>query len=200
MVRPRGAGPAPVAVSPTSPLVLAAEQARGHMGRTVPVPLTAAAGTVDLAARQVPAWLYDGKPPGGTIRLSRGDQLDVTLRDGLPEPTRNRWHGLALRRTWTARRASTRTHRRRRPSATASSYRPRHLLLSPTHRAAAAHGSRRSAGREGPIRAAGANVEAVLLRDDCTMGVGRDPKAVYADLRANGTSGPGRLGAGVDSA
>lgn len=96
MVRPRGAGPAPVAVSPTSPLVLAAEQARGHMGRTVPVPLTAAAGTVDLAARQVPAWLYDGKPPGGTIRLSRGDQLDVTLRDGLPEPTRNRWHGLAL--------------------------------------------------------------------------------------------------------
>ena len=42
-------------------------------------------------------WTYNGTVPGPLIRARRGDTLEITVRNQLPEHTTVHWHGLALR-------------------------------------------------------------------------------------------------------
>lgn len=42
----------------------------------------------------VDTWSYDGQVPGPLLRYRRGDRLDVTFRNELPEPSAVHWHGL----------------------------------------------------------------------------------------------------------
>lgn len=60
-----------------------------HLG---PRPVTA-----DLAGRLVQTWAYQGELPGPTIRVTKGDTLAVTIRNGLPADTTVHWHGIAIR-------------------------------------------------------------------------------------------------------
>lgn len=41
-------------------------------------------------------WGYDGRVPGPTLRVKRGEELRVRLLNDLPEPTAIHWHGVRL--------------------------------------------------------------------------------------------------------
>ncbi|WP_219418105.1 multicopper oxidase family protein [Pseudonocardia nigra] len=66
-------------------------------GRTVRAALVAEEAEVDLGGRVVRTWSYDGRIPGSVLRCRAGDQLEIDVRNRLPEPTTVHWHGLRLR-------------------------------------------------------------------------------------------------------
>lgn len=43
-----------------------------------------------------PVWTYNGTIPGQQIRLRHGQQLQVTVKNALPQPTSVHWHGIRL--------------------------------------------------------------------------------------------------------
>lgn len=95
MNRPAG----PFRVMASSSAVRRTEELRygNGTGRTVRATLTADPAEVDLGGRVVSTWAYNGQAPGPILRCTAGDQLQVTLRNGLQEDTTIHWHGLRLR-------------------------------------------------------------------------------------------------------
>ena len=94
----RGSRPAATAVLADSAHVAAAERRRRAPNATlVPVRLTAQQSEVDLGGLTVRTWTYGGTIPGPTLRVRRGDVLQVRLDNQLPDPTTIHWHGVALR-------------------------------------------------------------------------------------------------------
>lgn len=84
-------------IAADDPLVAAAERRRFTTGATASRSLTAAPTTIDLAARTIETWAFDGVVPGPLLRANVGDMIEVTLANGLAEDTTIHWHGLALR-------------------------------------------------------------------------------------------------------
>lgn len=75
-----------------------AETARRSAGqRTVAARLRPRPLTVDLGGVTVDTWAYGDTVPGPVLRVGAGDQLRVTVDNGLPAETSVHWHGLALR-------------------------------------------------------------------------------------------------------
>lgn len=66
---------------------------RGTNGR-LQLRLDAAHGPVRIGGRNATALSYNGGLPGPTLRLNAGDQLGVTLHNGLDDPTNLHVHGL----------------------------------------------------------------------------------------------------------
>lgn len=89
--------PATSPIGPSSPPVMAAEAARFRSGRVVHQTLRAAPTTVDIGGTTVHTLAFNGSVPGPEIRVSRGDELRVRVRNELAAPTTVHWHGLALR-------------------------------------------------------------------------------------------------------
>ena len=87
----------PHLIGPDSPQVAAAEAARHKTGSAVPVALGAAAGPVDLGGVVVNTWSYHGQIPGPEIRVRKGDVVQATVGNHLPDQTTVHWHGIALR-------------------------------------------------------------------------------------------------------
>lgn len=60
--------------------------------------LRAAPGNVDLGGGKTSrAWVYNGFLPGPTLRARTGDNVGITLENGLPtEPTITHWHGMLV--------------------------------------------------------------------------------------------------------
>ncbi len=59
--------------------------------------MTAAVTDIDLGAGiVVSTWAWNGKVPADEIRLTRGQTLQITLANDLPEPSTIHWHGLAV--------------------------------------------------------------------------------------------------------
>ena len=56
----------------------------------------AAPAEVDLAGLVVSTWAYDGVVPGKLLRARVGDLVEVTVNNGLDEPTSIHWHGIAI--------------------------------------------------------------------------------------------------------
>ncbi|MEO6653230.1 MAG: multicopper oxidase domain-containing protein, partial [Ilumatobacteraceae bacterium] len=50
----------------------------------------------DLAGRTARTWAYNGRVPGEVLRASRGDLVEVTVSNDLPEATSIHWHGLSI--------------------------------------------------------------------------------------------------------
>lgn len=48
----------------------------------------------ELGNQKAATWGYNGTVPGPEIRLTEGDTLRVTVRNGLPEETTIHWHGV----------------------------------------------------------------------------------------------------------
>lgn len=51
---------------------------------------------VDLGGMVVSTWAYDGVVPGKLLRARVGDLVEVTVNNGLDEPTSIHWHGIAI--------------------------------------------------------------------------------------------------------
>ncbi|MDP7707158.1 multicopper oxidase family protein [Mycobacterium sp. TY815] len=75
----------------------AAEKARPHTGRTVTATLTAQPASLDLGGPVARTLAYGDALPGPLIRANVGDELAVTVRNRLGDATSVHWHGIALR-------------------------------------------------------------------------------------------------------
>jgi multicopper oxidase len=85
-------------IGPTDGLIGALERQRRRAGAGVKeIELHPLPGSVALGNETVNSWSYDGLIPGSEVRLSAGDVLRATVRNGLPDPTTIHWHGIALR-------------------------------------------------------------------------------------------------------
>ncbi len=87
----------PPVVGPHAPIVKATEAARYKSGRVVRQTLRASPTTVDLGGKTLQTWAFNGSVPGPQIRVRPGDELRVHLVNDLPETTTVHWHGLGLR-------------------------------------------------------------------------------------------------------
>ncbi|WP_347222395.1 multicopper oxidase domain-containing protein, partial [Mycolicibacterium poriferae] len=89
--------PGAIPVTPRAEAIELVEAKRPHTGRTVRATLTAQANTVDLGGPTARTLSYGAELPGPLVRANVGDQLEVTVTNGLDTPTSLHWHGLALR-------------------------------------------------------------------------------------------------------
>ena len=174
-------------IGPQSPQVAATEMARARSGKTVTRALTAAPGTVDLAGKQVQALLYDGRMPGKEIRVSKGDLLNVALRNDIDETGSIHWHGLALRNNMDGVPDLTQAPIPARGQFDYSFVVPESgtFWFHPHSGLQLDKGLYAPLIVEDPAEAI-ADVEAVLVLDDWMLGSGRTPEGVYADLQKNG--------------
>ena len=182
--------PSAVAVGPTDPVVAALERAsaRSGSGRNVARILTAAPATIDLGGTMVDTWAFDGAVPGGLLRATVGDSLDVTLRNRLPEPTTVHWHGLALRNDMDGVPGITQE-----PVAPGAEYRYQFQLRHPGTYWFHPHvGTQLDRGLYAPLLIddpsdpVETDVDAVLMLDDWLDGTGRTPDDELARLRREG--------------
>lgn len=85
-------------VQAMSEAVQKAEAARRATGqRVVSARLRPQPVTVNLGGRVVQTWAYGESVPGPVLRATAGDQLRVTVANGLDTDTSVHWHGVALR-------------------------------------------------------------------------------------------------------
>ncbi|WP_082947815.1 multicopper oxidase family protein [Mycobacterium sp. E2479] len=74
-----------------------AESARPHSGRTVTAKLAPQQAEVDLGGPVIRTLAYGNSIPGPVIRASIGDEVVVSVSNGLDHPTSVHWHGVSLR-------------------------------------------------------------------------------------------------------
>ncbi|MBS4727755.1 multicopper oxidase family protein [Mycobacterium sp. SM1] len=86
----------PSAGIPTA-AIAAGEAARPHTGRTVSATLAPARADIDLGGIIARTLAYNSTVPGPLIRANVGDELAVTVKNGLDHPTSVHWHGVTLR-------------------------------------------------------------------------------------------------------
>ncbi|MGI9510318.1 MAG: multicopper oxidase family protein [Geminicoccaceae bacterium] len=63
------------------------------------ISLTAAPSMVSLVGESYPStevWAFNGQVPGPVVRKRRGERLEITVTNDLPEPTTVHWHGLRV--------------------------------------------------------------------------------------------------------
>ena len=77
--------------------VAAAEAGRPHTGRTVEHALNPPPTDIDLGGIRVRTLAYGDTLPGQVIRADVGDDVAVTVTNGLDHDTSVHWHGIALR-------------------------------------------------------------------------------------------------------
>lgn len=77
--------------------IAAAEAARPHTGKTVTARLAAGTADIDLGGTRARTLAYNGQLPGPLIRAGVGDEIAVTVDNGLDHATSVHWHGIALR-------------------------------------------------------------------------------------------------------
>ncbi len=77
--------------------IAVAEAARPHTGRTVTAALTPGPADIDLGGTTARTLAYNNSVPGPLIRANVGDELAITVTNGLDHPSSVHWHGLALR-------------------------------------------------------------------------------------------------------
>jgi FtsP/CotA-like multicopper oxidase with cupredoxin domain len=75
----------------------AVEAARPHTGRTVAAELNPQRAQIDLGGVNAATFAYGDSLPGPVIRASVGDELAVTVKNGLSHSTSVHWHGISLR-------------------------------------------------------------------------------------------------------
>lgn len=89
--------PEPSDSSRMAAAIAQAEAVRPHSGRTVTATLTPQQTQVDLGGPIVRTLAYGNNIPGPVIRANIGDEVVVTVSNGLDHPTSVHWHGIALR-------------------------------------------------------------------------------------------------------
>lgn len=180
-------------VEPTDPAVAETEAMRGS-GPVRRHTLTARPTTLDLGGVRVQTWAYDEASPAQPIRVTLGDQLEVLLRNELPEATSVHWHGLALRNDMDGV-----------PGVTQPMVMPgeeftyRFTVATPgTHWFHPHHGTQLDRALyaplvvEDPSDTGDYDVDAVAVLDDWTDGIGPDPDQVLQLLR-DGQGGHGGM-------
>ncbi|QNJ92302.1 multicopper oxidase family protein [Mycolicibacterium fluoranthenivorans] len=181
--RPRSGGATPVSAD----AIAAAEAARPHTGRTVNVRLEAGPARVDLGGPVAQTYAYNQVVPGPLIRAGVGDELAVTLANGLPHASSVHWHGLALRNDMDGAAPAT-------PDVPATgdfTYRftaahPGTYWAHPHTDLDADHGLYLPVIIDDPREPGAYDAEWIVVLDDWTAGVGSSPQQLFDGLRTMG--------------
>ena len=175
--------------------IAAAEAARPHTGRIVTATLNPRPVTVDLGGKVVKTLGYAETVPGPLIRANVGDELRVTLTNGLGKPTSMHWHGIALRNDMDGATPATPDV----PTGASFTY----AFSVPDAGTYWAHphvGVELDTGLylplivDDPTAPANYDVEWIVMLDDWTDGVGRSPQQILADLEKGGMGAMGSMG------
>ncbi|AQT83175.1 oxidase [Mycolicibacterium litorale] len=184
-----------------SSLIDATEAARPHTGKTVSRRLTVAPADVDLGGPVARTLLYDGTLPGPLLRANVGDDLAVTVTNGLDHPTSVHWHGLALRNDMDG--AAPATPDIDRDASFAyrfSSPYPGTYWAHPHTGLDTDFGLYLPVIIDDPAEPGRYDAEWIVMLDDWTSGVGKAPQQIFDELRSAGMPGhrgmPGMPGMG----
>lgn len=176
-------------IGPDSPLVAAVErERRTATARTTSVALEAGVSEVDLGGVQVTTWTYNGELPGKEVRITRGDVLQASLSNRLPQPTTIHWHGLALRNDMDGVPELTQPQVAPDSGFTYDFVTPHAgtYWFHPHVGAQLDRGLYAPLVVEDPADGNDYDTELVIVLDDWLDGTGRDPDTVLADLKQNG--------------
>ncbi len=187
---------------------------------TAPVPSSAPAGPVaqeislraqesqiDLGGRVATAWAFAGQVPGRAVRAKIGERVRITVNNDLPEETSVHWHGLAVPNPMDGVPGLTTP-----AIASGSSFAYDFVVADAgTHWLHPHTGLQLDTGLyapfivEDPREIARYDHDWVVLLDDWTQGVGKDPQQIFDDLVAGGQRsdrgammGMGGMGMGAD--
>lgn len=166
--------------------IAAAEKARPHTGRTVTATLTPQPATIDLGGPIARSWAYGDALPGPLIRANVGDELAVTVKNRLNGPTSVHWHGLALRNDMDGVFPAT-------PNVAANSdftYRfssphPGTYWAHPHVGLQADYGLYLPVIIDDPAEPAKYDAEWIVVLDDWTDGIDKNPQQIYDELKSN---------------
>ena len=190
-------------VPPTSARVRAVEERRTRKNASiVDATLTASAGQSDLGGLVVPAWAYGGTLPGPPLHAAAGDVLRVAVRNELPEPTSVHWHGVRLRNDMDGVPGLTQP-----AIAAGASFLYEFTVPDPgTYWFHPHSGLQLDRGLYGvlivddPDDPGAYDVDATVVLDDWTLGVGQTPEELLAGLvQSGGHMGMGGMGGGGSS-
>lgn len=164
--------------------IAAAEQARPHTGRTVTATLTPQPATLDLGGPTARTLAYRDALPGPLIRANVGDELAVTLKNRLNDPTSVHWHGIALRNDMDGVFPAT-------PNVAANTdftYRfsvphPGTYWAHPHVGLETDYGLYLPVIVDDPAEPGAYDAEWIVVLDDWTDGIGENPQQIYDDLR-----------------
>jgi FtsP/CotA-like multicopper oxidase with cupredoxin domain len=179
----------PTSATMASNPIAAAEAARPHTGRTVTAALTTGPADIDLGGTMARTLAYNDSVPGPLIRANVGDELAITLTNGLDHPSSVHWHGLALRNdmdgaapaTPNVDPASSFTYR-------FSSPHPGTYWAHPHTGLDADYGLYLPVIIDDPTEPGDYDAEWIVVLDDWTDGIGSSPAQLYDGLRP--ASGP----------
>ena len=194
-------GSSPAAVGPAHPLVAEREgQRRRARAATTEVRLVAASGPVEVAGSSLTSWAYNGSMPGPEIRLRAGDILAATLVNQLPQPTSIHWHGIALRNDMDGVPGMTQP-----PIEPGEEFRyefvaphPGTYFFHPHVGVQLDRGLYAPLVVEDPHEPGDYDLEAVIVLDDWTEGMGDDPDTILSRLTEGGMAGMDHGGMAMD--
>ena len=164
------------------------EAQRPVSGRTARFALTAAPARIDLGGPVVSSWAYNDTVPGPLIRANVGDQLQLTVRNLLPDPTSLHSHGVAMRNDMDGAQPASADI-----GATAEHTYTYTVPHSGTYWAHPHVGIQTDYGLYAPMvfddprEVAAYDAEWVVVLDDWSDGTGTNPKRQLADLQAGRT-------------
>ena len=158
------------------------------------VTLRAGIQEVDLGGRTASAWTF-GTLPGPAIRATAGDRLRITVHNDLPEETSVHWHGLAIPNPMDGVPGVTTP-----AIAAGTQFTYDFVVPDPgTHWFHPHTGLQLDTGLYAPFivddaaEAGRYDAEWVLVLDDWTQGVGREPQRIFDDLVAAGEQRGGMM-------
>jgi FtsP/CotA-like multicopper oxidase with cupredoxin domain len=174
----------PTTATPPLNPIAAAEAARPHTGRTVTATLSPGRAEIDLGGTVARTLAYDDRVPGPLIRANVGDELAVTVNNGLNHPSSVHWHGLALRNDMDGATPAT-------PNidpAAGFTYRfsaphPGTYWAHPHTGLDADYGLYLPVIIDDPTEAGRYDAEWIVVLDDWTDGIGSSPEQLYDGLR-----------------
>lgn len=172
--------------------IAAAEAARPHTGRTVTARLAPGTADIDLGGKRARTLTFNNQLPGPLIRADVGDDLAVTVDNGLDHPTSLHWHGIALRNDADGAAPATPdidpgggfTYRFSSPYPGTYWAHP-HIGLDTDY------GLYVPVIIDDPTEPGRYDAEWIVMLDDWTAGVGSSPEQIYAGLRSMGGGTPG---------
>ena len=197
--RPPTPPPTPSGVPATlADAIAAAEAARPHTGRTVTASLKPQQVTVDLGGPVVRTLAYGKAIPGPVIRANVGDELAVTVANGLDRPTSVHWHGIVLRNDMDGAAPATPNVEAGREFTYRFSVPHSGTFWAHPHTGLDTdYGLYAPVIVDDPSEPARYDAEWIVVLDDWTDGVGKSPQDIYTDLRHGMTGMGGMSGVGT---
>jgi FtsP/CotA-like multicopper oxidase with cupredoxin domain len=184
-------------VSPDA--IASAEAARPHTGKTVTARLAPGPADIDLGGTKARTLAYNGQVPGPLIRANVGDDIDVTVANGLDHASSVHWHGIALRNDMDGADPATPNI----VSGSSFTYRfsspyPGTYWAHPHTGLDTDYGLYLPVIIDDPAEPGRYDAEWIVALDDWTSGVGTSPAEIFEGLRSMGGMGrmPGMGGMG----